>query len=270
MTSQSIMRRDLAPLVEGAWKQVDDEARRVFETHLTARRLVDFKGPHGWTYAARNTGHLNLFKRSPVEGVTAGLRSVQALVELRVPFVVPQMELDSVGRGAELHLEPVADAAKRIALVEDNAIFNGWKEAGIEGIIPASGHKAVGLPKKGGEISQAVVEAVGRLFETGVKGPYALVLGPRPFQELGRASGEGGYPLRKFLEQQVLEGPVLAAPAVDGGVLLSTRGGDFELTVGQDLSVGYAHHDRDNVEFYIAESFTFRVIEAEAAVALTA
>jgi uncharacterized linocin/CFP29 family protein len=59
------------------------------------------------------------------------------------------------------------------------------------------------------------------------------------------------------------------APAIQGGaVLLSVRGGDFELTVGQDLSIGYATHDRTDVELYLTESFTFRVLEEKAAIFL--
>jgi uncharacterized linocin/CFP29 family protein len=59
------------------------------------------------------------------------------------------------------------------------------------------------------------------------------------------------------------------APALkEGAVLLSTRGGDYELTVGQDLSIGYASHDRTTVELYLTESFTFRVLEDKAAILL--
>jgi uncharacterized linocin/CFP29 family protein len=46
------------------------------------------------------------------------------------------------------------------------------------------------------------------------------------------------------------------------------RGDDFELTVGQDLSIGYLEHDREKVRLYFQESFTFRVLTPHAAVAL--
>ena len=76
------------------------------------------------------------------------------------------------------------------------------------------------------------------------------------------AAAEDGYPLAKRLTEQVLDGPLVRAAAIEGGVLLSVRGGDYELTVGQDLSIGYAAHDRQTVELYLTESFTFRVLEA--------
>ena len=83
------------------------------------------------------------------------------------------------------------------------------------------------------------------------------------------AATEDGYPLAKRLIGQVIEGPLVRAPGIEGGVLLSVRGGDYELTVGQDLSIGYAAHDPHIVELFLTESFTFRVLEAVAAVRLT-
>jgi uncharacterized linocin/CFP29 family protein len=91
------------------------------------------------------------------------------------------------------------------------------------------------------------------------------VLGPRAYDELSAAS-EDGYPLRKRIERSLIDGPFVWAPALTGAVLMSTRGGDFELTVGQDLSIGYAYHEKHQVELYLTESFTFRVLEPKAAV----
>jgi uncharacterized linocin/CFP29 family protein len=68
--------------------------------------------------------------------------------------------------------------------------------------------------------------------------------------------------------RRLLDGPLVWAPAVDGAAVLSLRGGDFELTVGQDFSIGYLEHNASVVRLYLQESFTFRVIAAEAAVPL--
>jgi uncharacterized linocin/CFP29 family protein len=68
--------------------------------------------------------------------------------------------------------------------------------------------------------------------------------------------------------RRLLDGPIVWAPAVDGAVVLSVRGGDFELTVGQDFSIGYLEHTASAVRLYLQESFTFRVLAAEAAVPL--
>ena len=58
------------------------------------------------------------------------------------------------------------------------------------------------------------------------------------------------------------------APAVDGAVVMSMRGGDYQLTVGQDISIGYAHHDAKNLHLYMVESFTFQHLSPESALAL--
>jgi len=50
---------------------------------------------------------------------------------------------------------------------------------------------------------------------------------------------------------------------------VSRRGGDYELRLGQDLSIGYLTHDADHVELYFTESFTFAVYTAEASVAIS-
>ncbi len=51
---------------------------------------------------------------------------------------------------------------------------------------------------------------------------------------------------------------------------MSQRGGDFLFEAGEDLSIGYDSDNADVVELYLVESFTFRVLTDDAAVALTA
>jgi uncharacterized linocin/CFP29 family protein len=81
------------------------------------------------------------------------------------------------------------------------------------------------------------------------------------------AGEPNAYPLRKRIETLVTGG-VHWSPVLQGGVVLSRRGGDFEMTVGQDLAIGYKLHNSQDVELYFAESFTFRVLEPAAAVEL--
>jgi uncharacterized linocin/CFP29 family protein len=46
------------------------------------------------------------------------------------------------------------------------------------------------------------------------------------------------------------------------------RGDDFQLTVGEDFSIGYLGHDNDRVRLYIEESFTFWLLSSQAAIPL--
>jgi uncharacterized linocin/CFP29 family protein len=52
--------------------------------------------------------------------------------------------------------------------------------------------------------------------------------------------------------------------------VLSMRGGDFSLHLGQDLSIGYLSHTEAEVTLYLQESLTFQLLAGEAAVALAA
>ena len=260
-----LLKRNHAPITPEAWKQIDDEAKRVLQLNLAGRKLVDFDGPHGWPYSAVNTGHLTIRTDGGL-GVPWGVRGVVPLIEIRMPFELPMMELDNASRGAVLDLPAVVSAAEKAAHAEDTAIFNGFKAGGIEGIIPSSPHSAITIPDDYADYPSIVVDAVETLRRGGINGPYALALGPGCYAGLAQAA-EDGYPIRERVEH-FLDGPMVLAPKVDGAVLLSHRGGDFQLSVGQDLSIGYAGHDNDKVYLYLTESFAFRVLERGAAVYL--
>jgi uncharacterized linocin/CFP29 family protein len=263
-----LLKRRHAPITPEAWEQIDDEARRVLRLHLAGRKLVDFSGPHGWTFGGVNTGHLEVIEKGPVAGVSHAVREVQPLVEVRSAFTLKILELDYAARGAsDLDLDPVIAAAERVARAEDTAIFHGFAEGHIEGMIGASPHAPIDV-KTNLEWPRAVAAAKEVLRAAGVNGPYALALGVQAYAELA-ADSEEGYPLRRRIEENLVDRSLVWAPALRGGaVLLSTRGGDYEISVGQDLSIGYASHDRDNVELYLTESFTFRVLEEKAAIFL--
>ena len=262
-----LLKREKAPITPEAWEQIDNEASRVLKLHLGARKLVDFSGPHGWKLGGVNTGRLRPVHKGPVPEVQHAVRDVQPLVEVRAPFALKILELDYAARSAlDLDLDPVIAVAERVARAEDTAIFHGLEEARITGIIPASPHTPIDV-KTSLEWPRAVAAAKEVLRVAGVNGPYALAVGPKAYAEL-TADSEDGYPLRKRIEAN-LDGPLVWAPAlVSGALLLSTRGGDYELTVGQDLSIGYAFHDRETVELFLTESFTFRVLEDKAAILL--
>jgi uncharacterized linocin/CFP29 family protein len=266
--ARDLLKRDLAPVLPAALAAVDQEAARVLKLNLAGRQIVDFKGPHGWELAAVNTGRLQILPAGANDQVHIAIRQAQPLIELRIPIRLPIMELDSIGRGAaNPDLGPVVQAAERAADTEDGAIFNGFGPAGIVGIIPASPHAPHPLPADVNDLPRTVLAAKETLRQAGISGPYALVLDTAMYaQVLGAA--EDGYPLAKRITQQVIDGPLIRASAIKGGVLLSVRGGDYELTVGQDLAIGYADREREIVELYLTESFTFRVLEAGAAVPL--
>jgi uncharacterized linocin/CFP29 family protein len=262
-----LLKRSLAPLTEKAWEEIDATAARVLKSQLTARRIVDFDGPHGWDFAAVNLGRLEMAKEPTPQDVPWGKRLVLPLVETRVPCQLDQMELDSLARGAkDADLEPLEDAARRIALFEESAVYKGFESAGIKGIIPASAHQPINLPKNTREFPETVARAIETMTQAGIEGPFVLVLGTDAWAGLMQ-SGSGGYPPQRII-RNLIDGDPRRSPAIEGGLLVSAAAGNFELAVGQDFSVGYASHDRNKVELYLAETFTFRVLEPKASVRL--
>jgi len=260
--------RELAPISGTGWEEIEKEARRTLKTTLAGRKLVDFVGPQGWTASAIGIGRTEPIGAEPQSGIQARLRRVQPLVELRIPFEMSRGELEAIGRGAkDPDLDPLIAAARQIALAEDRAIFHGYPAAGIRGICEAQAAAAVEITDDYQEYPVAVATALTRLRDGGVDGPFAVALGERCYTGLTETT-KGGYPVLDHV-RRLVGGPIVWAPAVDGAVVLSTRGEDFELTVGQDFSLGYLDHDAEKVRLYIEESFTFWLLSPQAAIPMT-
>jgi uncharacterized linocin/CFP29 family protein len=260
------LHRELAPRSAAAWADLEEEARRTFRRHVAGRRIVDVAGPQGPELAAVGTGHLQTAE-APADGVRTRIRRSQPIVELRVPFTVDRQQVDDVERGArDADWQPAKDAARRLAFTEDRMVFEGYAAAGIVGLRAGSANPAIPLPKDVHTYPEAVSQAVSALRLAGVEGPYTLALGAEAYTDLGETADDG-YPILAHV-RRLVDGEIIWAPAVDGGFLLSTRGGDFELHLGQDVAIGYLDHDADSVRLYLQETLTFGVYTAEAVVAL--
>ena len=258
------LHRALAPISAAAWADLEQEARRTFTRHVAARRIVDVPEAGGPELAAVNTGHLDELE-APAPGVRARLRRTQPLVELRVPFTVARQQVDDVVRGAQdADWGPVKEAAKRIAFAEDRAVFEGSPAAGITGLRAASSNTALTLPADPREYPNVISQAVTELRLAGVGGPYTLALSADAYTAVSETS-DHGYPIHEHL-RRLLDGEIVWAPAIDGAFLLSVRGGDFTLQLGQDLSIGYLSHDAESIQLYFQESLTFLAYTSEAVV----
>ncbi len=260
--------RSHAPLTEAGWEVLDDEGRERLVPALAARKLVDFSGPRGWQYSATNLGRTTAVTASDAD-LRARQRKVLPLVELRAEFAVAREELLDADRGAaDIELGPLDEAARRIALAENVAVFHGWADAGITGITEASPHEALELGTAYADYPGRVAKAVQTLLSDGISGPYGLALGPDGYTGVVETTEHGGLVVFDHL-RQILGGPIVWAPGVEGAVVVSLRGGDFLFESGQDLSIGYDYHDAEQVHLYLEESFSFRVATPEAAVAMT-
>lgn len=262
------LHRHLAPISSAAWEQIDEEASRTLRRHLAGRRVVDTSGPQGLSLAGVGTGRVSAIE-APGDGIRAVKREILPLVELRVPFTLSRQEIDAVERGSQdSDWQPVKDAAKKIAFAEDRAIFDGYAAAGIQGIRAGTSNAHLKLPASVHDYPHVIADALASLRLAGVNGPYSIVLGAQAYLAVS-GGDDDGYPVRKHIESMI-DGKLVWAPAIEGVFVVSMRGGDLVLDIGQDFSIGYLSHTAEKVDLYLQESFVFRVLTSEATVAIDA
>ncbi|MTI94171.1 MAG: bacteriocin [Firmicutes bacterium] len=252
-----ILKRQLAPLTKEAWHEIDERATQVLKSNLTARKAVRVRGPLGLDYTAVPEGRLAMLDDEP-GNVRTGIHQVKPLVETRVSFELDRWELDNIARGArDVNLEALEDAAKKAARFEEDAVFNGYERGMIAGL------RQVGAEARPfGASSEAILESLSSgvlaLKDAFVLPPLTLVVGEKAWQLLHKESA--GYPLSKRVEK-LIGGEILYSPALEGALLLPYDHEDLELTLGMDFSIGYESHDSKKVRLFVAESFTFRVLD---------
>jgi uncharacterized linocin/CFP29 family protein len=262
------LHRELAPVSDAAWRQIEEETSRTLKRYLAGRRVVDVQGPGGNALSAIGTGHLRHLA-APADGILARQREVKPLVELRVPFELDRQQIDDVERGAnDSDWQPAKDAARLLAFAEDRAIFEGYAAAGIGGIREGTSNPVMTLPADVRAYPDVIAKALGQLRLAGVNGPYSVLLGADAYTGLSETSDDG-YPVLRHIKS-LIDGDIIWAPAITSAFVVTTRGGDFALYLGEDVSIGYLSHNDKTVRLYLEETFTFLLLTTEASVALTA
>jgi uncharacterized linocin/CFP29 family protein len=261
------LHRELAPISDAAWADIEQETTRTLKRHLAGRRVVDVHRSGGVGLSAVGTGHLKTIA-APGDGILARQRDVKALVEVRVPFELDRQQIDDVERGAnDSDWQPAKDAARKIAYAEDRAIFEGYTAAGIVGVRQGTSNPTMTLPADVRQYPDVIAQALSQLRIVGVNGPYSVLLGADAYTALAEIN-DNGYPVLEHVKKLVKE-EIIWAPAIAGGFVLTTRGGDFDLHIGQDVSIGYLSHTDSVVRLYLQETLTFLLLTTEAAIALT-
>ncbi len=258
----NILKKTLAPITDEAWKEIKSEAEKVFKATQTARSFVDIDGPNGFDYSAVSTGRLYTPENQPKSGINYGIRQVLPLIEVRKPFTLDIWELDNLSRGAkDANLDNMLKAAEEIALFEEDIIYNGFEKGETKGLLKGSEHKPVPTPEDPEEFLKKVAEQLIKLRKAYVNGPYTLIADEKVWKKLIKLTE--GYPFTRQLKK-LLEGRIIVNPNINKSLLVSEQGGDYELVIGQDISIGYDSHDTEKVKLYFTESFTFRILSPEA------
>ncbi|MDR1510521.1 MAG: bacteriocin family protein [Synergistaceae bacterium] len=255
--------RDLAPVSNSALEEIDAQAARTLRANLAARKFADVKGPYGWAYSGVASGTLDSIQKDGDVGF--GIRHITPLVETRVEFGLSAIGIHNIDRGcANPDLIAVEKAAAAAAAFEDKAVFEGFAKAGIKGLKDGSENTALELtPDDPGAFLKEIIYATDRSkTEYSISGPFALVGGKALRGAL--AALVGNRSILDLLKKSADIDEFIYAPNAPEEYLVSKRGGDFEITLGGDFVIGYHSRLGDTLNFYLAESFSFRVLEPRA------
>ncbi len=259
-----ILKKSIAPITDAAWEEIRERTRQILNLNLTARKFVDIDGPNGLKQGGVSTGRLILPDDHSEQGINYGIREMLPLVEARRPFELDIWELDNLERGTkDVNLSSLEEATKEISLFEERAIYQGFEPAGIKGLQESAEAEPVTIPENVNDFLKEIGNQVLRLDRKAVEGPYSLIITEKEWINLINLSQ--GYPV--FIQlKEILGGPVLINHSNHNSFLVTNRGGDFELVIGQDISLGYDGHDSKKVKLYFTSSFTFRVLSPEAVI----
>jgi uncharacterized linocin/CFP29 family protein len=258
-----LQRRKAAPVSDRVWTKIDENVRRAAVHVLAGRRVADFEGPRGWEHAATRLGTLR-----PAEGVRGhgnarlAVPEVALLHEIRADFAMPWSAIEAFERGGPvLDTEAAEAAARDVAETEDQLVFYG--EPGGFLASDKSPRLPLGDWTEPGRAVADLLAGVDTLDQSGIAGPYVAVLDPERFNVFWQAQASGcGYPASEQIKERIKD--VYRSAVIRGGAVFSGRGGDFLISVGGDLSVGYRWHDPDALHLFCVESVAGRLLTPDA------
>lgn len=252
-----IFKRDLAPISDQAWVEINSRAEEVINSQLTTRKSLKVNGPFGLSYTSVPTGRLDILDNKN-SNINVGIYNNKNLVETRVSFELSKWELDNILRGAkDIDLEALENVAKEIARFEDDVIYNGHKGAGIKGLLNEAGH-VVDVELESQSILSGVSKTLIVLRNAFVQPPFNFVVGKDLYEALNTVHGSK---LLKTIIEEMIGGQVVVSEMIKGGLLLPLNHDDIEFTIGQEYIIGYESHSSEYVKLFIMNSFTLRVLD---------
>jgi uncharacterized linocin/CFP29 family protein len=270
MSMDILQRRAAAPISERVWKEIDDAVRKAAVHVLAGRRVADFDGPKGWDFVASRLGTLRPAHSSRSSGsARLSVPEVALLTEIRADFSLPWAVVETFERGGPaLETAAAETAARDVAEAEDQLVFFGNGEQ--RGLLTSKDSPQVTLGDwtEPGRAVADLMAAVDTLDRSGIAGPYAGVLDTKHFNDFWKAQASGcGYPASEQIKERIEA--VHRSSVLTGGAVFSLRGGDFVITVGGDLTVGYRWHDVEALHLFCLETVAPQLLTPEAVCLLT-
>lgn len=257
------LNRGYAPFADEIWEKIEEAAVKAARDRLSARRFLDVDGPFGNGLTTIEVGNDGYCRQPGPDEAGQVIGRAISVPMLRKSFKLSIRRLAAyLENGLPLNLTPVEDAAEAVAAREEETIYFGQPDFGLEGLLTARGRKHI----DGGnwanleQVLNDVIAAVTTLDDQGFRGPYALVLSPPLYNGLFRH-----YPGTNLLQLEHLRrlfNRGIHKATIEGGALVDPHVGP--LIIGQDLSAGYVAQDGIHFELYLSESIVLRLDEPQA------
>ena len=163
-----------------------------------------------------------------------------------------------------------ARSAISVAIQEDALIFNGSKDAGVDGLLTAKGVHSEKLKDwaQTGTAASDLIEAVTKLDAAGFHGPYALALSPDRYNLLLRRYPQGNGTELEHLRLIATQGVAKTAGIRGGAVLLASGAQYSSIVLGQDLMAGFVGPAGRDYELTVSESLALRLLQPASVVVM--
>ena len=264
------------PLLEEEWSRLNETVIEVARRSLVGRRFIDLYGPLGAgvqtvpsdQFKGTNEGAVDLVGEQETARVFPDKRTFQTIPLIYKDFLLHWRDIEAArSHNMPLDVSAAAGAAAFCAQREDELIFHGNKELGIEGLMNAKGRATIKKSdwSKAGNAYQNVVAATKKLLDNDHYGPYALVTSPELYATMHRIFEKTGVleieTVRKLCTDGVFQSNRLQG---NSAVVVSTGRENLDLAVSMDMTVSYLGAERMNHPFRVVEGILLRIKHPDA------
>jgi uncharacterized linocin/CFP29 family protein len=259
-----------SPLSSQEFTQLDQTVIDAARRQLVGRRFIELYGPLG-------RGVQSIFNDIFSENLEAkmdfqGSFDTDIEASKRVNYTIPLLYKDFVLYWRDLDQAKVLDipidfsaaanAARDVAILEDQMIFHGTREFDIPGLMNVSGRLThlIGEWYESGNAFQDIVDARNKLLEMNHNGPFALVLSPQLYSLIHRVHRDTNVLEIEHIRELVTDG-VFQSPVLKGrsGVLLNTGRNNLDLAISEDFDTAYLGVEGMNHPFRVYETVVLRI-----------
>jgi uncharacterized linocin/CFP29 family protein len=263
------LNRHQASFPDKIWEEIDKEIAAAARDLLTGRRFLDLDGPYGAGLVSVEVGSDNYCRQPAPDEAGAVISRAISVPMIRKTFNLSVRRVEAhLQMGAPLSLTAAADAAEAVARREEEFIYYGQTDFGLEGLMTARGRNKLnrGNWSTLDRALNDVLAAVTELDSKGFHGPYAFALEPALYNGLFRRYE--GSDLLQIEHIRKLCALGIYKASITGAVVTDARVG--RLLVGQDLMAGYSANDGIHYQLFVSESQVLLLEEPEAICTLEA